>query len=46
MKTMAKYDVALSACDSYEGSAVDRALREALDAIDGSPLSNPGCVLP
>ena len=42
MKTMAKYDVALSACDSYEGSAVDRALREALDAIDGLSFVKPG----
>ena len=39
---MAKYDVALSACDSYEDSAVDRALREALDAIDGLSFVKPG----
>ena len=39
---MAKYDVALSACDSYEDSAVDRALREALDAIDGLSFVRPG----
>ena len=36
------YDVALAACDHYEASAVEVALREALEEIDGLSFVKPG----
>ena len=42
MSTMNRCDVALAACSSYEDSAVEAALRSALDAIDGLDFVRPG----
>ena len=39
---MDKHDVALAVCDSYDQSAVDAALRDALDAVDGLSFVKPG----
>lgn len=39
---MNRCDVALAACDSYEDSAVEAALRSALGAIDGLDFVQPG----
>jgi len=36
------YDIALAACDTYEDSRVEAALRKALDAIDGLAFVKPG----
>ena len=36
------YDVALASCDHYEASAVEVALREALEEIDGLSFVKPG----
>ena len=36
------YDVALAACDRYEDTEVEAALREALEAIDGLSFVKPG----
>ena len=36
------YDVALAACDCYEDAAVETALREVLDPIDGLSFVKPG----
>ena len=37
-----KWDVALAACDRYEETAVEAALREVLDPIDGLAFVKPG----
>ena len=39
---MEKYDVALAACDRYEEAAVETALREVLEPIDGLSFVKPG----
>ena len=36
------YDVALAACEGYEDPAVEAALRQAVDAIDGLSFVKPG----